>query len=119
MQAVVAPPVQLQAQLIEDLRTALLARLQSAGYVVPAALQSDPSSVVECYFTTLRRQLDERPRRVHVARQLYVPAVVSDTFARNGAVASWAALPTHGVSFPVLAQDPSPTATRPLLKVCL
>ena len=73
--------VTIQAALIDDLRGALLARLQSDGYDIPQALHPDPSSVVECYFTTLRRRLDARPRRVHIARRLYVPAVVSGAFA--------------------------------------
>jgi hypothetical protein len=81
MKSAADPRVTIQAALIEDLRGALLARLQSDGYEIPQALHSDPSSVVECYFTTLRRRLDPRPRRVHVARRLYVPSVASDAYA--------------------------------------
>lgn len=73
--------VSIQATLIEDLRAALLTRLQGDGYAIPEELHFDPSSVVECYFTTLRRRLEAQPRRVHVARRFYVPAVVSSAFA--------------------------------------
>jgi hypothetical protein len=76
------PRVELQATLIDDLRATLLARLQSDGYKVPESMHSDASSVVECYFTSLKRRIAERPRRIHIARQrFYVPAAVAAEFA--------------------------------------
>jgi hypothetical protein len=65
-------PLTITANLLDDLRAILLARLLADGVSIPQAARADCASVVEHYMTVLRRTVAPRPRRVHVAKQLYV-----------------------------------------------